>query len=298
MPSTAVTPTRSSRKPRCPTRFAVLMVAATGLAGCAGTGSALPSGAVGSDPAAAPSAQPAVVLPSGPLVGAARGDGLLFTARADAAGTVVSGLDRNSRAVVGQVRLDGAFRFPVVAPKAPVEGVSHDGRVVVLAGSDAGRSQFAVLDGALARPVRVVTLPAGFSYDALSPDGSVLYLVEHLPPSGSEHYQVRAYDLATGRLAAGAIADKSAVPEQMAGHPLARATSPDGDWVATLYERTDGEAFIHLLAARNQFALCLDLPPGSVSGWGLRYQGDRLTVHDARGLTRLTERDNALVPAR
>lgn len=297
MPSTA-TPTRTRRRSRRPARFAVVLIAATGLAGCTATGSALPSGAARPNPAAAPSAQPVVALPGGPLVGAARGDGLLFTARPEAAGTVVSGLNRNSRAVVGQVRLDGAFRFPVVAPKAPVEGVSHDGRVVVLAGSVAGRSQFAVLDGALARPVRLVTLPAGFSYDALSPDGSVLYLVEHLPPSGSEHYQVRAYDLATGRLTAGAIADKSAVPEQMAGHPLARATSPDGGWAATLYQRTDGEAFIHLLDARNQFALCLDLPPGSVSGWGLRYQGDRLIVLDARGLTRLTEHDGALIPTR
>ena len=228
-------------------------------------------------------------------VAAADGTGLRYSARSDGSGTVVTGLDPATGAVVARTRLDGGYRFPVVAPRAPVEGVSTDGRVLVLAGTDPGGSRFAVLDARLNRQPRTVSLPPGFDYDALSPDGSVLYLVEHLAPAGSERYQVRAYDLAAGRLAEGAIADKSAVPEDMAGHPQARATSPDGGWVATLYQHTDGEAFIHLLDARNQYAICLDLPHGPATRWQLTYQGDRVLAQDAETGLRLAELEGTMV---
>jgi hypothetical protein len=238
---------------------------------------------------------PSAAVPADGTVGAAGGTGLRYTARTDATGTLVTGLDPATGSVVARTRLDGGYRFPVVAPRAPVEGVSFDGRVLLLAGTDPASSRFAVLDGRLNRQPLIITLPPGFDYDALSPDGSVLYLVEHLPPAGSEHYRVRAYDLATGRLAEGAIADKSAVREQMAGHPQARATSPDGGWVATLYQHTDGEAFIHLLDARNQYAICLDLPHGPATRWQLTYQGDRLQAQDAETGTRLAELEGAMV---
>ena len=62
------------------------------------------------------------------------------------------------------------------------------------------QSRFAIVDRTRRGKPRIVELAGAFEYDALSPDGSILYVVEHLagPPDG--HYQVRALDTATGIL--------------------------------------------------------------------------------------------------
>ena len=70
---------------------------------------------------------------------------------------------------------------------------------------------------------RVVELPGEFEYDALSPNGSILYVVEHLagPPAG--HYQVRAVDIATGvDCARRSSSTRPSGDEAMAGWPIAQ----------------------------------------------------------------------------
>jgi hypothetical protein len=270
-----------------PRAAGAVLAAGLVLAGC---GSPPGSATVG-----AATTRPAAALALTLTVGAAGGAGLLYAATTAGAGTVVSGFDRTSRGLVGQATLPGRFAFPVVATHAPPEGVSHDGRVVVLAGHDATASRFAVLDARLSRPAKIITLPPSFGYDALSAAGDTLYLIEHLPPAGSEHYVVRAYDLAAGVLVEGAVADKSRVPEDMAGHPTARATSPDGAVVATLYERTRGAPFVHVLHPGERFAVCVDLPARAAPGWTLGYHGDLLTVRDGGGVARLAVDDGGQV---
>ena len=226
----------------------------------------------------------------GGAVGAGNGRGLLIDAVAAGSGTTVRGYDRSSRALVRSVPLEGHYRWPVVATVGPVEGVSYNGATVVLAGpASATASRFVVLNAELTAPPRVVTLPPGFSYDALSPDGSTLYLVEHLGPGASEHYQVRSYDLGAGRLDDAVIADKTRVAEWMAGHPTARVTSADGSIVATMYERDGGEPFVHVLHAADRFATCIDLP-GAARGLRLlpSSTGSPLLLRDAAGLNRFT----------
>jgi len=133
----------------------------------------------------------------------------------------------------------------------------------------------------------IVELPGALSYDALAPDGSVLYLIEHLAPAGSQHYQVRAYDLTAQRLDEAVVVDKANIGEEMAGHPTSRVTSPDGTVVSTMYERVDGAPFIHVLNTPGRFARCIDLP-GSVRGMRLAGAGDLLALQDSAGLVRLT----------
>lgn len=101
-----------------------------------------------------------------------------------------------------------------------------------------------------------------FAFDALSPDGSWLYLIEHRPPAGSENYRVRLLDLRSGRLQREPIADKVNLQTDMTGLPMARATTADGVWVFTLYRGGDHD-FVHALNTKDAFALCLDLPHGS-----------------------------------
>ena len=54
-----------------------------------------------------------------------------------------------------------------------------------------------------------IRLKGAFAYDALSPEGTTLYLIQHSSADDLQHYVVRAYDLAAHRLLPGRIADKT-----------------------------------------------------------------------------------------
>jgi len=125
-----------------------------------------------------------------------------------------------------------------------------------------------------------VRLPGWFEFDAQSTDGTLLYLIEHRPPRGSENYRVRVYDFGADELRPEPVADKRNLQTDMTGRPMARAASADGVWVFTLY-RGAKHAFVHALNVDEVYALCLDLPHGSGQGsgdWSLRLtrNGDTL----------------------
>jgi hypothetical protein len=172
--------------------------------------------------------------------------------------------------------IDGTWRLPTVGLDPTPVGVSDDGHTIVLveeSRASAGPSRFAIVDRTAAAPPRFVELAGEFEYDTLSPDGSILYVVEHLagPPDG--HYQVRALDTATGVLREGAVADKNLSGEAMAGWPITQIRRPDG-MVFTLYHGAE-HPFIHALSSVDAWALCIDLPAtgandtAAASDWGL-----------------------------
>jgi hypothetical protein len=172
--------------------------------------------------------------------------------------------------------IDGTWRLPKIGLDPTPVGVSDDGRTIVLVETSratAGRSRFAIVDRTAAAPPRFVELTGEFEYDTLSPDGSIMYVVEHLagPPDG--HYQVRAVDTSTGVLREGAVVDKNEGDEAMAGWPIAQLRQPDG-MVFTLYRGGD-HPFIHALSSVDAWALCIDLPAAgssdaaAASDWGL-----------------------------
>lgn len=247
-------------------------------AACGGTAEHSAAGAPASNPPAVTAGATAGVTAG--VTGAA-----LYSVRSDGEWTTVSSLAPASGG--RSLRLDGRFSLPVVVDGG-TEGLSHDGGTLVLQGPRSGAStRFAVLDGRLATPPRFLDLPGDFSYDAMSPDGSVLYLIEHMPPAGSDHYAVRALDVVTGKLRDGVIVDKRTPDESMTGSPLARAASPDGAVVATLYLRASGESFVHLLGTADGWALCADLPRNAGPGWKLRFtDGSVVVVSDPAGAGR------------
>ncbi len=137
-------------------------------------------------------------------------------------------------------------------------------------------SRFAILSRTFDRKPKIVQLNGSFEYDALSPDGTSLYVVEHLagPPDG--HYQVRAIDTATGTLRDGVVVDKANLNEPMAGYPIAQLRRSNG-FVFTLYRGAE-HPFIHALSSADGWALCIDLPAdrlGRCLG-GARLGPDRL----------------------
>jgi hypothetical protein len=106
----------------------------------------------------------------------------------------------------------------------------------------------------------MIELPGSWSFDAVSPNGSRLYLIEHLAAPPSPRYRVRVYDLAERRLLEQSVIDKAASEAIMRGDPVTRATSSDGRWAYTLYARARNAPFVHALDTVRREAYCIDLP--------------------------------------
>lgn len=164
------------------------------------------------------------------------------------------------------MRLPGTWGTPTIGSTAQTgQGLSRDGQTLVLAYSQAGfasPSRFLVVDPGRAKVLRTITLHGYFSFDALSPDASRMYLIQYTHGGAYDltHYIVRGYDMRTNRLMPGRIADRREHEKTMAGSAMTRTTSADGRWVYTLYQKPNGEPFIHALDTVGAAAYCVDLP--------------------------------------
>ena len=188
----------------------------------------------------------------------------------------------------GQVRMYtdilGAYGIPSITWGAGGDSLSQDGRTLVLGTASAqAPSGFLVYDTKTLRMKDSVSLPGAFSFDALSPDASRMYLVQHLNAKYGDyaHYIVRAYDLRTHALLPGRIADHAQKSWVMDGFPVSRATSPGGRWVYTLYQSGgNGYPFVHALDTVRGVAHCIGLPmTGGLWNLKLSLHGSRLAVH-------------------
>jgi hypothetical protein len=141
------------------------------------------------------------------------------------------------------------------------EGITRDGKQLIIATPYGGRTtHFAILGARYLRHLDHFTLRGNFGYDALSPDGRTLYLIQHVDASNASRYIVRAYDLRTHTLRPGRIADRTQKGWTMEGSALTRTTSADGRWVYTLYSNPGGYPFVHALDTVHGVAHCIGLP--------------------------------------
>lgn len=207
--------------------------------------------------------------------------------------------------------LRGRYFVPAVAYDGTGGGLSADGRTLVLTELPRRyppkRSRFAVLDTALQlrhpprsgerRPRHAVSrfsLPGFYSFDAISPDGARLYLIQYLPSRGAADYEVRAFDLTSGRLLPDPVVDPEEAGEQMGGLPITRAMSPDGRWAYTLYDGNGKkDPFLHALDTVRGRAVCVDLPQLTD-----RRNLFLLNLSLDRGGRRLVVRSGSAVPGR
>jgi hypothetical protein len=197
-----------------------------------------------------------------------------YVAIPDGSRTVVAQILVRNGAVLRSLSLKGLYGVPYVANNGIVGGLSFNGRVLVLAAyagpgpSQLGRtSRFAVVDIKRWRPGKTLWLRGDLSFDALSPKGRMLYLIEHTSLRDYTRYRVRAYDLAYDRLLRRTIVDRHAPSEQMAGTPVTRAAGPGGVWVFTLYAKPNGSGFVHALDTLHREAVCIDLPWRDLGAW-------------------------------
>jgi hypothetical protein len=219
-------------------------------------------------------------------------DGTLrFTAAKSAEGTLVKAVSTKDGTVQASRTFDGRLGIPTLQYGKAGEGMSRDGKTFVLetAGlTDA--SQFLLVSTSDLATVDSFTLKGTYAFDALSPNGSMMYLIQHKTTQDVEHYIVRGYDLRTHRLLPQRIADKSQESWVMQGWAVTRATSPSGRWVYTLYANPGGYPFVHALDTVNAVAHCVGLPwpatngeQGPVFNFTLGLKGHMLSVRNQGG---------------
>lgn len=246
------------------------LVAALVLAGGAGAGKGGPS--------------PGVELGG---TGVASVDGAVrYVAAARAGRTTVTAIDRDGQ-VVGRGSVRGALGIPRVAFDGTLGGLAYDGRTLVLASASVGSptSRFAVLSTRGLELRRTISLRGTWSYDALSPDGRKLYLVEH-SVSGPT-YRVRAYDVVRGTLVREAVVDPRLGGRAMTGVPVTQTLGPRGAWAYTLYQKPGGAPFVHALDTVRGKALCIELPwrgnQGRLFDVRMSVQGRKLVLRSLSG---------------
>ncbi len=204
-------------------------------------------------------------LAKGPTIGgssgpqgvlAPSGDVKYVAMGARGGGTVVRVIRLSERKVVRSRVIPGRYGIAWVAFHT-MGGVSGDGKTLVLPSLGRGATRrFAILSTDTLRVRKVIRLDGLFAFDAISPDGRIVYLIEYLSDT---NYRVRALNVASGGLYARVVADKREAGEPMAGYPVTRATGSRG-WVYTLYGRADKPAFVYALGTASRVAICIDLP--------------------------------------
>ena len=216
----------------------------------------------------------------------------LFIAVPAGTSTRVSQIERSTGKLRAERILRGLLTIPAVAYDGSAAGLSHDERTLVLTVPrptfPRASTTFVILDAETLKHRRTITLRGDFSFDAMSPDGRWLYLIQYTSAEDPLQYRVRALDSTTGRLLPNPVVDPREPGEAMNGRPLTRATSVDGRWAYTLYDGTE-HPFIHALDTVGRSARCIDLDwlHGRKDLWQLRFalgdDGRRLSVRSERG---------------
>jgi hypothetical protein len=177
--------------------------------------------------------------------------------------TVVARVNPHNGQVLASRLVRGTFTIPAVAYDGSAAGLSADGHTLVLiqprASFPRAQTPLMVVDAQRLRTLQIVRLHGDFSFDAISPRGSLVYLIEYTSPTDPTRYRVRAYDLAADRLLAQPVVDPREPGEKMGGNPLTRATSPNGRWAYTLYDGAGKTPFVHALDTSTRSARCIDL---------------------------------------
>jgi hypothetical protein len=232
---------------------------------------------------------------AGPWLGTASNGVAEYTANVHGTTTVVGAESRT-------LRLAGKWGLPRVTMNNDVGGLSADGRTLVLAQDDVAHqngelsraSSFAVLGTKPLHLRTTVKIKGDFGFDALSPQGRILYLIQHVSQEDLFQYRVRAYDLMKHKLLPRVIADKRQRDWNMNGYPIGRATTPNGRWVYTFYSNQNNYPFVHALDTVNRTAVCIGIPfdwateQTEINQATLRIQGGKLAIGDRFLLDRAT----------
>jgi hypothetical protein len=229
------------------------------------------------------------------------GFGLRYVALNDGSNTYLEAIQKRNGTVLDTGVLKGTWGVPIIGFDGSTGGLSTDRNTLVLGDANPAfgpngvrkTSSFVVVDAKRLIERARFSLRGDFAFDALSPDGRTLFLIQHVSASDLSRYIVRAYDLATTRLLPGRIADRAQRGWVMTGYAVTRATSADGRWVYTLYRNDGGYPFVHALDTVNRKAHCIGVP---WSGPQDSLSFVRLSVRDSGGQLLIYHQDGANSP--
>jgi hypothetical protein len=200
--------------------------------------------------------------------------------------------------------LVGRYDVPVVAYDGSAAGVSANGVTLALIRPRVTfpqrSTELAIIAAGALRLNRFVRLHGDFSFDAISPNGKWIYLIQYTSPFDPTRYRVRVLNTRTGMLLPGAIVDPHDRGEAMHGSPVARVSGPGGRWAYTLYDG-NGRPFVHALDTTGRNARCIDVAalPANTDPWSARLTlaGQRLmVVLGKRTLSQIDTRSLSLLP--
>ena len=196
----------------------------------------------------------------------------LYVATPNGSHTAIAILDTRTGATTRTFAIDGSYASDAHGYGGAT--LTPDGHWLALrrAGQTGGdQSTIALIDTQAGKVARTIQLSGDFDIDALSPDGSVLYLLQNLHDA-QHHYYVRAYDIGVGKLLDQIIVDKSELYNpKMQGSAVARRFGNEGAAAFTLYvDPLRNTAFVHVLSLDTSgnitpFARCVDDLPASQS---------------------------------
>jgi YVTN family beta-propeller protein len=236
-------------------------------------------------------------------------NGSVFYALEGSSPTTLRWTDAKTGRAITQLTLPGAYAFANETGPAP-EGFSPNGRWLVLVGETGAKSSFAIVDTSLVRLAAFAEVPGPFAYDAISDDGTSLYLIERITPEAARElpgvseaygYRVRVYDVPAGKMSETLVVDVKLAAQTdgnnaetrldgiMSGIYQSSVPSRDGRWNFSFYYNPNRGPFIHVLHLDSRSAFCiLDLPLVSGGfekrlGWSLALTSSGKTLYAVNG---------------
>jgi len=197
--------------------------------------------------------------------------------------TIVERIDMSDGAIDRWWYLRGSYIIPAVAYDGSAGGLSANGRTLALVNFSRAYppplTRVALLDISVylrhprqpgqRRPqhaIRHLNLHGYFAFQAISPNGSKLYLRHYRTHDRDSAYDRRSddfdlwvLDTNDGGLAPGALTASNS-GRQLAGLPISGATSPDGRWAYALYDGDMRLPFLLALDTVTGRVLRVDLP--------------------------------------
>lgn len=177
------------------------------------------------------------------------------------ADTRIAAVEAGGGATLLSRTVSGSYGIAQLTQTGLAGGLFRDGSAFVLQSVGLKpTSRFLIVGAKDLVPRATIVLKGTFGFDALSPDGSKLYLIQHTSTQDIEHYIVRAYDLKARNLLPGRVADKTQRSWVMRGWAVDRVTSSSGRWAYTLYANPGGYPFVHALDTVKGVAHCIGVP--------------------------------------
>jgi hypothetical protein len=208
-------------------------------------------------------------------------------------------IDPRSGDVVRTLQLPGAYEMPPGTLGGVPGGLSQNGQYLVLQSpGQRTSSHMLLIDTRQFTVAKRIDLNGRFDFDAVNNTGQSVYVIEY-PNAADSYYHVRVYEVPMGQLGAYTVVDKGNPNEVMTGVRLSGVVSPDGQWLYSVYARSDKGAFVHALNLSSPFAFCLDLPGAGWSSnsnafhWSLAMTPDGHHVYAVNGpMGLVTQIDN------